>query len=355
MDLHYNIFSVKISDFGQENKEDPFGFDNFSEKVAQTYIPITSTVRKPIYFFFVYYINHLLDTGELKAKSKKEAQLRLEKLLVLSWKRNKVNGNLSGKNILGNSKHDINPFKGKDGNWIIQTCFQIYGSSVNKLIHEKDDFIDKYKKNTQGEIEILNDFLNKEGYLDSKNKAYLDKILDDLSRNKYSLFFGNHLLHSTYKNSFKKKLINAIRKNNKDYYKDIKNFFESTNLLEKEIYKKTIDNRKYPFHDLNKWFSAFIIAVDNDINNKHSVNEWKEVDNLYSITRQKYSKELNEYKAILKQSPKIRCWFEKEGDKYKRKSDFNQAGWDAMLRRAKRKRFYDFRHSALISLLKEIN
>jgi hypothetical protein len=67
--------------------------------------------------------------------SKKEkARLRLEKLLVLSWKRKA--DSLLEKNVLGNRQRKINPFKGNDGNWIVQTCFKnLWGICAQIINH----------------------------------------------------------------------------------------------------------------------------------------------------------------------------------------------------------------------------
>jgi len=54
--------------------------------------------------------------------------------LVYNWKGN--SDALKGGNILvDNSRTKINPFKGDDRRWIIQTCFKIYGGSVGKVIN----------------------------------------------------------------------------------------------------------------------------------------------------------------------------------------------------------------------------
>jgi len=49
MDTEYNIFSVKATEFDQ-GQRDPFGFDDFSEKLGSKYLPFSGVVRKPIYF-----------------------------------------------------------------------------------------------------------------------------------------------------------------------------------------------------------------------------------------------------------------------------------------------------------------
>jgi len=344
MDSIYNIFSVRVTEFDQ-GQRDPFGFDDFSEKLGSKYLPFSGTVRKPIYFFFIAYVNWLWENGKLNSKKKEETRLRFEKLLVISWKKNSEK--LSGKNVLGNSKQKINPFKGNDGNWIIQTCFKIYGASVSKIITD-NKFIERYIQDNPGEERILNDFLSKEGLLDKRNETFLESTLQKLAKRKYSLFSGSHQLTNRYKKLLCKYLQTAIRNTNKDYYNDISSFFNFTNKLKEIVYKKIIENeKKYPFKAFNNWFSAFILAVDKDINNENSVKEWNRADYLFSKIKDKQD---------LKQRPEPRCWLEKNGNKYvaKQGKDFDEAGWNALLRRAEGDTFYDFKHFALTSLLQEI-
>jgi hypothetical protein len=346
MNNTFNIFSISVTDF-DEGQRDPFGFDDFSEKLGSKYLPFSGTVRKPVYFFFVQYINWLWQQGKLPVKKKEEAQLRLEKLLVLSWK--KRSDSLSGKNVLGNRQRRVNPFKGNDGNWIVQTCFKIYGASVGKVI-DNSGFIDKYIRQNPEEENILTDFLTRTGILENTNEAVLENTLFKLAQKKNSLFNGQHELNDTYKRLFRKYLENAIWETNHDYYNDVYSFFDSTTKLEEKIYKRIIDNeKKYPFKALNNWFSAFTLAVDKDVNNENSVAQWKKADELYFKIPDQYRKEIS-------QRPESRCWFDRIGNRYIPKTgrEFGEAGWDALIRRANSSNFYDFKHNAFISLLKEI-
>lgn len=346
MNTAFNIFSIRVTDFEQQ-QEDPFGFDTIAKNLADTYLPFSGTVRKPAYFFFVEYVNWLWQQGNLPVKKKEEVRLRLEKLLVLSWKRKA--DSLLGKNVLGNRQRRTNPFKGNDGNWIIQTCFLIYGASVTKVITDKA-FINRYIQDNAGEEKILYDFLMHSGLLDSKNETVLETTLSKLSQKKFSLFSGEHQLTDRYKKLFRKYLENAIWNTNEEYYNDIYSFFNPTSNLEERLYKKTIENeKKYPFKSLNNWFAAFILAVDMDINKENSKLQWEKADQLYSKIPDKYKREI-------KQRPEARCWFESNGSKYIPKvgKEFREEGWDALLRRAEARNYYDFKHYAFISLLKEI-
>lgn len=345
MNTAFNIFSISVTDF-DEGQRDPFGFDDFSEKLGSRYLPFSGTVRKPIYFFFVHYINWLWQQGKLSVKKKEEVQLRLEKLLVLSWK--KKSENLSGKYVLGNRQRRVNPFKGNDGNWIVQTCFKIYGASVSKVINNTE-FIDRYIRQNPEEEKILNEFLTSTGVLEKTNEALLEDTLLKLAQKKNSLFNGEHELNATYKKLFRKYLENAIWNTNQEYYNDVCSFFNPTLKLEEKIYKRTIENEKnYPFKALNKWFSSFTLAVDKDINNENSQTQWKNADELYYTIPVQFRKEVS-------QRPEARCWFDRIGNKYipKTGKEFGEEGWDALIRRANSSNFYDFKHNAFISLLKE--
>jgi hypothetical protein len=346
VNIAYNIFSISVTDF-DEGQRDPFGFDDYSEKFGSRYLPFSGTVRKPIYFFFVHYINWLWQQGKLPVKKKEEAQLRMEKLLVLSWK--KKSESLSGKYVLGNRQRKVNPFKGNDGNWIVQTCFKIYGASVTKVINNTE-FFDKYIRQNPEEEKILKDFLTRTGILESTNEAFLETTLFKLAQKKNSLFNGQHELNDSYKKLFRKYLENAIWNTNQDYHNDVCSFFNPTWKLKERIYKRVIENeKKYPFKALNNWFSAFTLAVDKDVNNESSQAQWKKADELYFKIPDQYRNEIS-------QRPEARCWFDRIGNRYIPKTgrEFGEAGWDALSRRANSSNFYDFKHNAFVSLLKEI-
>ncbi|MCK9280224.1 MAG: hypothetical protein M0P71_06365 [Melioribacteraceae bacterium] len=343
--VDYNIFSVKPTEF-ETGQRDPFGFDYFTEKLASKYLPFSGTVRKPIYFFFTHFADWFCLNQNIKSSQKKEVQLRLEKLLVFSWK--EKSDTLKGKNVLGNSRIKINPFKGDDGRWIIQNCFKIYGASSDKVINT-DEFIKKYRIDNPDEQNILKEFLSKDGLLDNRNEKYLEDILKKLSRKKHSLFCGNHLLSDKYKNIFLKYLHQSIYNTNPDYYNDIYLLFENSTNLAKRIQSRTLfSEKKYPFKSLNDWFAAFIVAVDKDLNKEDSKSAWKKADELYQKIPNKYKNELS-----LRPEPK--CWFEKSGDHYIPIEDktFDEEGWNALLNRTRYDYMYDFKHTALISLLNE--
>ena len=63
-----NIFTVKIVSFDQ-GERDPFGFDDFSEKIGAAYLPFSGSVSKPTYYLFVAYVNHFLNTNKSSSAS----------------------------------------------------------------------------------------------------------------------------------------------------------------------------------------------------------------------------------------------------------------------------------------------
>ena len=184
--------------------------------------------------------------------------------------------------------------------------------------------------------------------LDKRNEIYLNNLLNKFG--KKSLFSGKIDLLPVYKNIFKKYLQKAIQKTNSEYYNDIQLFFSPSNNLPTRLYKKTIENEtKYPFKAMNNWFSAFILAVDKDINNENSKNQWIKADQLFLKIAEKYKKNINK-------RPEPKCWFIRVGDKYipQKDNDFRQEGWNALLKRANSSNFYDFKHTALKNLLLDI-
>lgn len=341
MQLQYNIFSVRATEF-EQGQDDPFRFDYFSKNKGDKYLPFSGTVRKPIYFFFVAYVNWFLQKENIAPKKKEETRLRLEKLFVYNLKKKNRKKELSG--IIGISKEIINPFKGNDGNWIIQTCFKIYGASANKIITDREKFIKRYVRDNPGEEKILTDFLSKEGALDRKNQQYLENLLNKFSKN--SLFSGNIRL-TKYNHLFNTYLKTAIKNLNPEYYNDISRFFYSTKNLKEQLYRNTIEKeKKYYFKELNDWFSAFILAADTEIKNKNSERAWQKAKNLFSKIPEKEKRDLT-------QRPETHCWIERNGIKYVEGKDFDENGWNALLRRAEGVNFYDFKHLALATLLQD--
>jgi hypothetical protein len=189
----------------------------------------------------------------------------------------------------------------------------------------------------------------------------LDELLKKLKNINKSLFSGDHKLIQ-YKDLFNKELSLAIKDKSSDenYFKKIKPYLENPKKLkDSEKFKKEIlGSDKFPFKSLNDWFKEVVIAVDKEIIGKDKEKAWDKANKLYEkINRSKLPKGI---KPLNKRplSDKI-CWVNKENSQYKKitsgTNKFDKDGWDALVRRTDRKYFYDFRHNALISLLKELN
>ena len=337
-----NIFLVKSVEFDHQ-KEDPFGFDAIAEKVASKYISFSGSIRKPIYILFVLYVEELIKANRINSNLKKNLiKIRLEKLFVHCIKEKFQTRGLS---IIGSSLNEINPFEGKDGNWVVQNCYKIYDNSAKKF--ELRNLIEQYIRRNSQEINLLNEFFSKSGRL-KNNKQYLDYIVKKLKAKSYSIFNGNHIIHESYKPKFIKSLKQIILNGNFKF-KDIdKNLFTNINRSEKEIIK-ILNSNEYPFHVFNKWVSSYIKAVDAEINNEPSIIYWKNADNDFDnlITNENYK---NLQKRI-----KPNCWFRFENNKYKITDNFNSSGWNSLVRRANQHNslFYDFKTNALKSLIKE--
>ena len=220
-----NIFTVKTVSF-EQGERDPFGFDDFSEKLGAEYLPFSGTVSKPSYFLFVSYVNHILNNKLIpwkNEKQKKEIQIRLEKLMVYCWKKksNEEKEGLRGSSILGNSfdLNDIDFFSSKG--WVKQNAFKIYTDKnfapetlelYLKLIGEK-------------QIPFLNDFILCELKQPQLKAEYLKELLKRLR--KTNSLFNNHHLEFKLKEKFKKELLEKIKsKRRSEYLQYVQPFFK---------------------------------------------------------------------------------------------------------------------------------
>ena len=333
----FRVASIRL----EQQQEDPFGFDAWSEKVAAKYVPFSGTIRKPIYLLFVAYIEWLIK-HKLNLTSRREkdaAKIRLEKLLVLSWKRNDTAGR--GQSIIGNSIRDINPFRGNDGNWVVQNCFRIYGygSSTRLVPH---DLLERYHRQHPDEFLFLREFLLRDGLLDT-HKVYLQHLLQKLKRRPRAggLYSGKTLLAPQYAkplfNQLKKEIENTkwppVFLYNKLFYKPSRAHI---------FLEKALDGQ--PFNLINNWFSFFIEAVSADIDAApDAAGLWRKADAAYAALKP----------AEFSRRPRPKCWLKYDGQRYTKQEDFNVKGWEALTRRGAR--YSSFRTPALASLLKELD
>jgi hypothetical protein len=343
--MEYHLFTIKAVEF-QHGQRDPFGFENYAEKIAQDYIPFSGTIRKPIYLLFIAYVNMLLKKGLISAKTKKEmdeVKVRLEKLLVTIWKQN--NTTLRGQSVIGSSIRHINPFTGCGGDWVVQNCFEIYDASVSEF--NLDELVEKYHHDNLDQLHLLIDFLKRSGSRDN-NQRYLERLMDGLRRKKNSLFSGQMLLSPRYRIIMFRLLKDRIKSHK--FGQDsllIKGLSNSPQKAE-AILTKVLNSSKYPFHKLNLWFCTFTQAVDATINGKEASFLWRKADDLFRQIEQKVG---------VSKRPRCKCWFDWNISRYQKNKSFDKDAWSALLRRSKTSDhlYTSFRITALSSLLKELS
>ncbi len=358
------IFSVKNVSF-DEGERDPFGFDDFSEKLGAEYLPFSGTVSKPSYFLFVAYVNHFLNTNKTlwkNEKQKKEIQIRLEKLLVYCWKKSATKEKLRGSAIIGNSFdiNDIDVFSGKG--WVKQNAFRIYNDK-----NFAPQTLELYLRNIgERQFPILIRFIS----ADFKNpdfdkKKFIKKIVDDLQKSEYSLFTEHKFKRANLKNKFRKELEIKIQKKNKEvYYNILKPFFDYAT-FDKKFWTETLDKKALPFVHLNNWFVAFVNAVDADINNKSSKQLWNDSDKAFDkIPKQFLS--VSKSDIVLNKWQKPIKWFQVKNGKYSFPDRVNKSEnrrienlWESYKKRQGEevgtRYFFNYRHYALLRLLKELH
>jgi hypothetical protein len=362
MNSDHNIFTIKAVSFDQ-GERDPFRFDDFSKKVGAEYLPFSGTVSKPIYFIFVAYINYILNNKKIKWKNerqKKEIQIRLEKLLVYCWKKSTPKEELRGAAIIGNSFaiNDIDIFTSKG--WVKQNSFKIY---TDKNFAPKT--LQRYlNKIGEKQIPILNEFILTDYKQPQQRSDYLKELYKLLKR-KNSLF-NDHQLEIDLKKQFKAELLEKIKNKNKsEYLNYLKPFFGYKTFKENNFWDKLLNNKKLPFASLNDWFGKFVSAVDADINDKPNKNLlWNEADKSFDRIDTQFLTTLKS-DIVLHKRQKPNKWFQYNDNRYslsdrgskseKRKVDNL---WESYKKRQGEeggtRYFFNFRHYALLRLLKEL-
>ena len=79
MNLVFNIYSIKPVTFDR-GERDPFGFDDFAEKIGAEYLPFSGSVSKPAYFLFVAYVNHFLNSNKSLWKKRQTEKRNTDKV-----------------------------------------------------------------------------------------------------------------------------------------------------------------------------------------------------------------------------------------------------------------------------------
>lgn len=366
MESSINIFSIKSVSF-LDGERDPFGFDEYARNLGSAYLPFSGSVSKPSYFLFVAYVHHFL-TGNKSLwkneKQKQEIQVRLEKLLVYCWKKTakEQSEQLRGSAILGNSFEldDIDVFSSKG--WVIQNAFKIY-TEKNFCPSTLELYL---RKIGNRQSDILRDFIKCDYKLPRYRKEYLDDLLKQL-RKKDSLF-NNHCLEPDLQKRFKKELLEKIQiKRKVEYMNILQPFFEFRNFNEEHFWGKLLENPKLPFLYLNSWFSKFVAAVNADINDKETNKHlWNEADKSFEDIPTRFHS-ISKTTIVLQKRIRKCKWFQ-YNEKEKRYAYYDRGNlserrriknmWELYTKRQGEevgaRYFFNYRHYALLRLLKEL-
>jgi hypothetical protein len=357
-----NIFTVKKVSFDQ-GERDPFGFDDFSEKIGAEYLPFSGSVSKPTYYLFVAYVNHFLNTNKSlwrNDKQKREIQIRLEKLLVYCWKTKFTKSGLKG-GVLGNNFElsDIDVFTSKG--WVIQNVFKIY-TDRNFVPATLELYL---KRIGERQMSLLKEFIQFDYKQPQRKAEYLRKLVKQLQK-KNSLF-NNHLLED-FKGKFRKELIEKIKSRRKpEYFQLLQPYFKTLN--EDTFWRKLLDspNPKIPFAFLNNWFGRFVLAVDADIYQKtNNQSYWNEADKAFEKIPKRFlsnsksdirlQKRMKKNKWFQFNTSENRYSFYDKGSSSEKRRIENL--WESYKKRQGEEEgtsyFFNYRHSALLRLIREL-
>jgi hypothetical protein len=359
-----NIFTVKSVSFDQ-GERDPFGFDDFSEKIGAEYLPFSGSVSKPTYYLFVAYVHHFLNANKSlwrNDKQKREIQIRLEKLLVYCWKTKFSKSELKG-GLLGNNFElsDIDVFTSKG--WVIQNAFKIY-TDRNFAPATLELYL---KRVGERQMPLLRDFILCDYKQPQRKAEYVKDLIKQLC--KRNSLFNNHRLDDL-KDKFKKELIEKIRSRRKiEYFQLLQPYFAYQSFKEDTFWSKLLENPnpKIPFAFLNNWFGRFVLAVDADINQKANRQSlWNEADKSFDkISKQFHSNSKSD--IVLQKRMKKSKWFQFNTSE-SRYSFYDKGSpsekrrienlWESYKKRQGEEEgtsyFFNYRHSALLHLIKEL-
>ena len=361
-----NIFTVKPVSFDQ-GERDPFGFDDFSEKIGAEYLPFSGSVSKPTYYLFVAYVNHFLNSNKSlwrNDKRKREIQIRLEKLLVYCWKSKFSKSELKG-GLLGNNFElsDIDVFTSKG--WVIQNAFKIYTDR-----NFAPDTLEHYLKIVgEKQMPILRDFILCDYKQPQRKAEYVKDLIKQLQKKTNSLY-NNHHLEFDLKRKFKKEFIKKIKNRHKDeYFRLLQPYFDYKTFNEDTFWRKLLENpnRNIPFALLNDWFGKFVTAVDADIYNKTNREAlWRVADKAFEeIPKQFLSNSKSD--IVLNRKMKKSKWFQfnPSEDRYSFYDNTNPSEkrrienlWESYKKRQGEEEgmryFFNYRHAALLRLIREL-
>lgn len=355
--MEFKISPIKSVEF-ETSKLDPFGFDEYAEKSGGEFMTFATVARKPSYYFFIAYTNWLLEEKLLEVKRPLEYRLRMEKLLVRSWMYGMDRDALRAKSIIGVSTRRINPFKGNDGNWVVNTCFRLYGNSVTQIMKHANPFrIEKQER----EIADLRKFLSIEGPLDARNEKKLTALITRFKKNKSRFFKSGGELTNSDKGVFMDALKKSLRERNlgdetgKVFFSAIRPFLDKGRQLNRERLQAAIlENRDLPFYWSNRYMSAFIKAVDADLQGKYNSILWAAFERSRKELLKAFPKEERKLSAKIKQPS---CWivYDAYSNRYRKGDDFDENKWNGHVHNADNKasRFHAFRTGTLAQLIIE--
>jgi hypothetical protein len=294
----------------------------------------------------------------LDLKKPAEYRLRMEKLLVRCWMYGKDRDELRAKNIIGVTTRKINPFKGNDGNWVVNTCFKLYGNSVQQLMQHFPPFTSSRQER---EIALLREFFSVEGALDLRNQRKLDSFVKRFLASKSRIFRSLGELSAADKRSFLMALRQCLREKNdrsengKLFWKTIAPFLGMGKRLNVIRLKSAILNHPgLPFKWSNRYMATFIAAVDADLSGKNSAKLWEAFKRCEKDLRANFPVEARRLSSRIHDPS---CWilFDVATGKYKKGDDFDENKWLGHVKNAASKEghFHSFRTGTLGQLIIE--
>ena len=355
--MDFKIALVKPVEF-ETSKLDPFGFDEYAEKAGGEFMPFATTARKPAYYFFIDYTNWLLEEKLVEVKKPVEYRLRMEKLLVRSWMYGMDRDALRARSIIGVSTRRINPFKGNDGNWVVNTCFRLYGNSVTQIMQYVPEFsLQKQER----EIGLLREFLAIEGPLDKRNEAKLLKLLDQLKQLKSRCFRSGGELILSDRRLFLSALKSSIRDKNSDsetgkvFWSLIRPYFDKGRHLNRERLQATVlGNQQLPFYWANQYMAALVRAVDSDLDGKPSRAKWDAFERSRKELKARFPMEERKLSGKITHPS---CWivYDSATGRYRKGADFDENKWNGHVNNAgnSESRYHAFRTGTLAQLIIE--
>lgn len=277
----------------EQGKDDPFGFDDLTEKVGGAYVPFSGSIKLIRYLVFIPLVSQLVNEFKISNREKRGAKRRLEKLLVYLAKYKYKVGKRSY--LMGISLKNINPFDSSSG-WVVNDCFKLYPASVDSLSLNDEDF-EKILKKVYFKpkfIKFVREFLNRQGSMNS-NERWLEKQEPNLKGSIFDLTkpVDNRLIRYISEKIFDSKKT-----------KRLTDVYPYLNKKPDKYIKLIKENPNFPFKALNQFLKETINAIKNDIEGNKD-NLWNKAYNSLKILQSKYKESL---KKPFKDSDRISKW-----------------------------------------------